>query len=157
MTSHLDDAINTGRKFHDNTAEHIRLLGRTIIGVFPREGDDDYPFAYTIGNHLKRLPELLVIGTAHAGFLNDLSEMMIAAGRPFLDGQLVRIGDARLPVKAIRANSSAQADYTIQAGQYFGREDYEVMQVMLPDRAGRFPGEDGCQPAYANIPVLRRN
>jgi hypothetical protein len=35
------------------------------------------------------LPELLVIGVARAGFLNDLSKMMIAAGAPFEDGQIV--------------------------------------------------------------------
>jgi hypothetical protein len=143
------------RKFYQGTTEHINRSGRSILGVFPCEGEDGYSFAYTIGNHLKGLPELLVIGTTNGAFLNDLSQMMIDTGRPFLNGQLVRIGDARLPVKIIRANSTAQADYTIQAGQYFGHEDYDVMQVLIPDPAGKFPGENGCQEPYSLFPILR--
>jgi Domain of unknown function (DUF4262) len=143
------------RRFYEGTAEHIRQSGRSIIGVFPCQEDDDWPFAYTIGNHLKDLPELLVIGTSNAAFLNDLSQMMIDAGKPFLDGQLVRINVARLPVKVVRANSAAQADFTIQAGQFFGHEDYAVMQVLMPDRTGKFPGEEDCQEPFSLFPVLR--
>jgi Domain of unknown function (DUF4262) len=142
------------REFHDGTTEHIRRSGRSIIGVVP-EADDDLPFAYTIGNHLKKLPELLVIGTCRAAFLNDLSELMIRTGKPFLDGQLVRINAARPPVKLIRANDIARTDYTVQAGQYLGHENYAVMQVLIPDRNGRFPGENGCQEPFSLLPVLR--
>ena len=143
-------------KFHRDTAAHIRRTGRSIIGVFPCEGDDGLPFAYTIGNDLKGLPELLVIGTSDGGFLDDLSRLMIAAGHTFEDGQTFQMAGARVPVKLIRANFSATADYTIQAGVFFGHHDYAVMQVLLPDRVGRFPGEPGCQQPYESAPVLRR-
>jgi Domain of unknown function (DUF4262) len=150
MTDEADE-----RRFHEGTTDHIKRSGRSIIGIFPCEDDDGWSFAYTIGNHLKNLPELLIIGTSNGRLLNDLSQMMLDVGRSFLDGQLVRIGDARLPVKIIRANSIAQADFTIQAGQYFGHEDYAVMQVLASDRTGKFPGEDGCQKPYSLVPVLR--
>ena len=90
-----------------------------------------------------------------AGFLNDLSEMMIAAGEPFEDGQLVRIENVRTPVKLVRASHVAKDEYTIQVGEYFGGGDYEVMQVLIPDREGKYPGEAGCKPPFSEIPVLR--
>jgi hypothetical protein len=70
--------------------------------IFLSEDDppDAMPFAYTIGNHEKRLPELLTIGTPDAGFLNPLSEVMIARGKPFADGEIVSI-DGKFPVKII--------------------------------------------------------
>ena len=140
---------------HEGTAENIKRFGRSVICVSPGEDDDGWPFAYTIGNHIKRLPELLVIGTSQGSFLNDLSQMMIKTGRPFLNGQLVRLEGARAPIRIIRANGAAQADYTIQAGEYFGHQGYAVMQVLIPDDAGRFAGEDGCQPPYSLYPLLR--
>jgi Domain of unknown function (DUF4262) len=47
-------------EFHRRTAAHIEREGRSIVGVFAADEDDGPPFSYTIGNHLKGLPELLV-------------------------------------------------------------------------------------------------
>jgi hypothetical protein len=148
MVNYLDE-------FRRTTAAHIERAGRTIIAVFPTEEDPGVPFAYTIGNHLKGLPELLVIGTAHAGFLNDLSRLMIASNAPFEDSQTLTMIGGRVPVKLIRASAAARAEYTIQAGEHFGHQNYSVMQVLMPDKQGRFPGEDGCDEPYASVPVLR--
>jgi Domain of unknown function (DUF4262) len=139
---------------HARTAEDIERFGRSILIV--GEGEEGWPFSYTIGNHLRELPELLIIGTSRGGaLLNALSQKMIDAGKPFENGQLVSVG-GRLPVKVIRCNvAAAQTDYTIQVGEYFGHQDYSVMQVLLPDRSGKFPGEDGCQPLWSECPVLR--
>jgi hypothetical protein len=44
---------------------NIRRYGRTVIGVFPDRDSPDPTndaFAYTVGNGLRSLPELLVIG-----------------------------------------------------------------------------------------------
>jgi hypothetical protein len=101
------------------------------------------------------LPELLVIGTSHAGWLNDLSQQMLDAGASFEDGQIVLIPGARLPVKVIRANGIAKTEYAIQAGQYFGTDSYPIMQVLIPDRNGTFPDETGCAAPFSAVPVLR--
>jgi hypothetical protein len=37
---------------------------------------------------------------------------------------------------------SVKSDMTIQAGQYYGDENYDVMQVVFPDVANLFPWED---------------
>ena len=141
--------------------QDIERCGRTIIGVFACE-EGDMPFAYTIGNaiHAIRqaaglLPELLVIGLAQAPFLNDLSQMMIDADAPFHDNQIVLMHGAEKPVKIIKPSDIARTEYAIQAGQFFGSENYQIMQVLLPDRAGKFPDDPGCQPPFSNIPILR--
>jgi hypothetical protein len=80
--------------------------------------------------------------------------MMIDADAIFEDGQIVLLPGAHLPVKIIRANDTART-YALQAGRYFGHNDYPIMQVLIPDRAGKFPDEAGCQPPFSDIPVLR--
>ena len=123
--------------------QDIDRCGRTIIGVFACE-PGDMAFAYTIGNAIHAtkaglLPELLVIGLAQAPFLNDLSQMMIDADAPFHDNQIVLMHGAEKPVKIIKPSDLARTEYAIQAGQFFGSEKYQIMQVLLPDRTGSFP------------------
>jgi hypothetical protein len=140
-------------KFYKSVTETINRVGRIIIGV---PGDEDGPgFSYTIGNHLKGVPELLVVGHSHADFLNGLSVLMCATGKAFEDGKTINMG-GRTPVKVIRANAAVRDEYTVQAGEYFGHQDYAVMQVLIPDKHGRFPGEDGCEEPYASVPVFRQ-
>jgi hypothetical protein len=128
----------------------IERDGRQILGVF-----DEPPFAYTIGNELKGLPELLFIGGArNSGFLNILSDMMIERGVRFTDGEIVDIG-GKYPIKIINANATAQAEYTIQAGVFYGHDLYQVQQVLVPDRHGHFPDDLQCDPHY-RMPVLAR-
>jgi hypothetical protein len=141
--------------FHRRTAAHIKREGRSIVAVFVADEDDGPPFSYTIGNHLKGLPELLVIGTPQGFFLNTLSHLMIAAGHGFEDGETVRMLGSKVPVKLIHASAAAREEYTIQAGEHFGHDEYEVMQVLIPDKQGRFPGDEDCEEPYASVPVLR--
>jgi hypothetical protein len=140
--------------FHENIARDIKRDGRSIACI-GGEGKGEFNFAYTIGNQTVSLPELLVIGVLNGSFLNDLSQQMIDRGRAFTDGELVRLPGARLPMKAVVVGSKARDEYTIQAGQHFGTEDYAVLQILISDKEGRFPDEPGCQPPYSHIPVLR--
>jgi hypothetical protein len=131
----------------------IDRYGRHIVGVFPTKDDVGPPFAYTIGNEEKGLPELLVIGVSrNGGFLNILSDMMVERGGRFADGELVDIGGP-YPVKVIDANATAQTEYTVQAGVFHGYENYSVQQVLVPDRDGHFPDDARCDARY-RMPVL---
>jgi hypothetical protein len=138
------------REFYAEMREIIREHGRHILGVFNCEDTTGPEFAYTIGNHDKGLPELLVIGTPKGGFLNDLSLIMINRGEQFADGEIVDIG-GRFPVKVVDANPAVRDEFTIQAGQYYGTEDYAVQQVLIPDREGRFPGDPNCDEPYKSF------
>ncbi len=139
--------------FHAGTVAHIEKHGRSIIGVFAC-ADDDIPFSYTIGNHLKGLPELLVIGSSRAPYLNDFSRLMIARGGPFANGEVVALPMLTLPMKFIVADTRAHENYTVQAGEYLGHQNYDVLQVLISDREGRFPDQPGCQPPWSTFPVL---
>jgi hypothetical protein len=137
--------------FFANIAADIDRDKRSIVGVA-----DSPPFAYTIGNQARGLPELLIFcSPAAAGLLNILSDLMIERGSAFADGELVNLG-GKFPVKVVCADARAQDEFTIQAGQYFGTEDYDVQQVLAPDRSGRFPDEPHCAPPYGEVPLLKR-
>jgi Domain of unknown function (DUF4262) len=154
------------RQMWEEVSRGIEQNGRFIIQVFPRaESGSKYDpindsFAYTIGNWTPRgLPELLLVGVSlggHlAGVLNDLSEKMIARECAFADGELVNLG-GKCPVCIIEASDSVKEKYTIQATTYQFGLNYRVMQVVAPDRNGRFPWEEGCQEPYKSVIVHRR-
>lgn len=107
-------------------------------------------FAYTIGNALHGLPELLLIGNfsprVAGGIVNELGQRMRDARRP-LEGDLDVGG--QFPVRIRRASSEARERYTLQVGRYLRHEEYDVLQVLLCDSKGVYPGEPGCEPGYA--------
>jgi hypothetical protein len=70
----------------------------------------------------------------------------------FANGELVSFGG--LPLKAVIANKTARDEYTLQAGEHFGTEDYAFLQILIPDRNGVFPDEPGCMQPYSRMPVL---
>ena len=131
----------------------IQRYGRCVLCVGGEA--DSPPFAYTIGNWLRGLPELLIIGTIKGALLNNLSQKLIERGAAFEEGELVNLG-GKFPVKIVTADQRAQRDYTIQAGQYHGTEDYPVQQVLACDRSGHFPDDPACQPPYSTLPMFNR-
>lgn len=131
----------------------IEAHGRTVLGVGV-EGNAP-SFAYTIGNWITHeLPELLTVGLVDPPVLNMLSEQMIRRRRAFDDGELVDLG-GRCSLMVINAGKLAKANYTIQAGRFYGHERYAVQQVLIPDKHGRFPDDPACEPPYRDMPVLR--
>jgi Domain of unknown function (DUF4262) len=146
-----DDDDNGFARIARKIVSDIDRVGRSIIGV-----GDAPPFAYTIGNSLVGLPELLVLGMVADDLLNQLSEMMIERGRGFDDGELVSLGGLR-PVKIVSATAEVvKTEYTIQVANFTDGDDYAVQQVVIPDKHGRFPGDPKCEQPFASIPQLRR-
>jgi hypothetical protein len=142
-------------ELHENIAGDIRRDGRSVLCIGREE--DSPAFAYTIGNALKNLPELLMIGNISAAYLlNDLSQRMIGRGGAFDDGELVDVG-GKFPLKVINADSErTQRDYTIQVGEHLGHENYAVQQVLICDKEGRFPDDPECARPYSTVPVLKK-
>ncbi len=109
-------------------------------------GETGTPFFYTIGNAELGLPELLLIGGFRAGIamaiLNELGQYMRERGQPLAEGML----DIGWTFPFVRqAGGNVRTEYTAQVGEYLGHERYEVMQVMICDRDGRYPGDEGCE------------
>src|SRR6516165_1637620 len=90
-----------GQKFYKEIKKIIKSHGRFIFGEDEGGGP---PFAYTIGNTEKGLPELLAIGIygRDALFLDHLSDIMVERGEPFQEGEVVDISkwsDDRYPTE----------------------------------------------------------
>ena len=140
----------------------IKSEGPMVLGVFPtKEAEIPFAFSYTIGNQAKGLPELLVIGSKCGAYLNEMSERMIKQSKAFDHGEVIETSallnapaSKKYRIKIINATNEAHEKYTIQAGVYFGTQDYKVQQIILSDEEGRFPDEVGCAPGYANVPIL---
>ena len=143
------------RRLHDDIDGDVKRDGRSVMCIGGEE--DSPPFCYTIGNALVGLPELLMIGSIKeqdANLLNRLSLKMLERHAAFDDGELVDAGTV-LPLKVINADKRAHDEYTIQAGQHLGHENYVVQQVLIPDKSGRYPDDPECAAPYAAMPVLK--
>lgn len=130
---------------------NIALSGQHLFLVFA--SGDAPAFAYSIGNALQGLPELLLIGDfpprVAGSILNDLGLMMRRACRP-LHGD-IDVG-GQFPVRLRQASADARQRFTLQVGRFLRHEEYDVLQVLLCDPAGIYPGEPGCEPAY-DVPL----
>lgn len=117
------------------------------------------PFAYSIGQHAKGLPELIVFGIPPAFAvpllyqLADHLEAEHAAGRTvgpgnvLLDGFNLPTALVEVPVEAARQYATVADDISKGQATY--------LQAVWPDRAGLFPWQPGCDKNFiAGQPVL---
>lgn len=128
--------------------QNIDAFGQHLFQVF---GEGAEPgFTYTIGNADRGLPELLLIGDfpsrIAAGLLNEFGAKMREDGKPLATG-LIDIGWS-IPIKIRQTGPLARSRYTIQVDQYLGHDRYSVLQVMVCDENGYYPGDAGCDPRY---------
>ena len=135
---------------YETIDEHIRAGGRHLMGVFGGEGP---AFTYTIGHHLKGQPELLLVGPAPnyvAGLLNHIGDSpdLMAQVAACRGGELLDAG-GKFPLKMLRVGPQAKAEYTVQATRFYGHADYDVVQLVAPDKQGRFPGEADCEAPWS--------
>lgn len=141
-------------KFYTNIAQHIAEYGHSILGVV----DDKETFFYTIGRAIRGEPEFLLVANVHpevgTDLLNTLSKLCKSSAEE-LNGEIIMLG-GYYGIRLLWANDTVRQDYTIQAGQFLEREDYDVVQVLIPDKAGRYPGDPACDMPYAQQPILRR-
>lgn len=143
----------------DMIRDHIAQHGQHIVRVLLTEDDPDdaLPFVYTIGNHERGFPELLIVGHAdddHMWILNFLGDLQRNRGKAFQHGELVSLGGT-LPVKLMDAGQVGREEYAVQTGVYYRTEDFGVMQVLLCDPAGRYPDDPECDEDYRKPqPVL---
>src|SRR5690606_7667972 len=122
--------------------------GQHLFQVFGEAADSG--FTYMIGNADRGLPELLLIGDflsrIAAGLLNELGAKMREDGKPLASG-LIDIGWS-VPIKIRQTGPLARSRYTIQVDRYLGHDRYSVLQVMVCDENGRYPGDAGCDLRY---------
>lgn len=144
------------KALHQSIKETILEHGQQCLGVFNDPDEEgSLPFMYTIGNYLKGLPELLLVGSADPAIqqlLNVLHKMVLERGSAFNHGELVNVG-GHYPLKIVDASNAAK-DYTVQVGVHFGTDDYRVQQVIICDPVGRWPDDPECIEPYKSMPYL---
>jgi hypothetical protein len=138
------------QRFYARISECIERTGRMVLGVGAVP-----TFSYSIGNHTRGLPELLIIGLSPNVALTLINRISDVGDLDNVkDGEIINT-TGPLGLKAIRCGWRAKEEYTVQASRYFGHDDYGLLQLLVPDTQGRYPGELGCDPPYRDIPVLR--
>ena len=129
-----------------------------IVSITERDRPGAQPFMYTIGNHEHGLPELLIVDTAldaFAGVLNRLGKIQRDRKIAFADEERISIG-GKFPLRIVDAGEIGRTQYASFVRIYYGTQEYEVRQVLLPDTQGRWPDTPGCAFPYANQPVLSK-
>jgi hypothetical protein len=143
-------------QIHDKIAKSGQAV--QIVSITERDRPGARPFMYTIGNHAHGLPELLIIDTAleaFAGVLNRLGKIQRDRKAAFADEERVSIG-GKFPLRIVDAGEVGRTQYASFVRIYYGTQDYQVRQVLLPDTQGRWPDTPGCDLPYANQPVLSK-
>lgn len=142
-------------KYNEAIKQKIAEMGRVI--VLQEGSKKERPYYYTIGNHEKGLPELLLIGKIQEDYgvkiLTDLSNVLNERGVAFADGEHYNMGGPH-DVLIYNTTVVAQIQYTVQTGLYYGHKDYSVQQVVLPDPNGKYPTDKVCHRDY-KVPLLR--
>jgi hypothetical protein len=138
--------------------DNIAAYGQHVMRVLLTADDppDAPEFMYTIGNHEHGLPELLIVGfgdSPFVGILNDLGSMQRRRRRGFIHDQVVDLGGS-FPVRIVDAGRIGREEYAIQVGVYYRTEAFEVRQVLICDRRGRFPDDPDCEEPYSKQPIL---
>jgi hypothetical protein len=132
----------------EKIAADVEKVGWSAIGVFPT-GEGGAPFTYTIGL-VKTLehPELIVYGLEHKQAHSILWSAI----------ELIKTEEVKLEPGKRYARVIQDLDVEMRAGHPSGRPanaarrfyegDVALVQLVLPDSEGRFPGEDGCDPMF---------
>ncbi|MEJ6846703.1 DUF4262 domain-containing protein [Sinorhizobium fredii] len=142
------------KKVFSKISSDIERCGRSVIGVF----GDETGFVYTIGNYLAGLPELLIVAPIHleqlGGLVNYASDSLLNKGpNEIADGSLIDIG-GKYPMKVRQVGVFAKNTFAVQASLYLKTDAYALVQLLLPDTQGRYPGDPDCEDPFRQQPLV---
>lgn len=122
--------------------------------------DDDSAvcYLYTIGNFSQGLPELLIIGLdppTGAQIANVVSDRLKEMDNPVQGMEDIILQEGGLAVRLVVVGHKAKTEWMHGATEYLGRDDYDVIQVVLPDFNGKFPSDPECEEPFNMMPILK--
>ena len=130
-------------------ADDIRTVGWSVSAVL---GDDIAPpWAYTIGLWLSHQgPELTMFGLP----VEHMTIILNTVGDRIANGTLIEAGDqvdgicpCSLGIRPVHASWRTTSLFAV-SDRYYGYVRPPCLQVVWPDRRGRFPGDPGFQARY---------
>jgi len=146
------DQAGAAWRRHDHSEDFINETVKShgwVVQLIREEGDLP-AFAYTIGLHRTfGGPELIVVGLRTEvmhGMLNDCGERMRAGetlpvGTPF-SGVLEDYDVLLRPV----TSPESYREYVGYGLWFYGGPNFPLLQLVWPDKEGRFPGQEGANP-----------
>lgn len=147
--------MSAAPSLHDDLDGLIATNGWAVLGVL---ADVDAPrFAYTVGLAALGLPELIVFGLpleVARHFLNQLGQRLRAGEQLPLDTDLHDVAEG-FASQLVAAPRQASDQYMFATQRRYPH--YRALQLVWPDRAGRFPWDGGFDQRFMALqPVLRR-
>ena len=140
---HLEDTIT------DAVAEHGWFVAKIEAG----ESDDEPAFAYTVGLYKTYdHPELICIGlptdVMHV-MLNNCGHLIKTGPKPPVGPPFAEVlDDFKVLLREVRARNSYDEHVGYAIWLNGGRE-FPLLQLVWPDKEGRFPGDPGTHPLMA--------
>jgi hypothetical protein len=156
------DSVGGAWRRHDDAEDFIvhavSEYGWAVELVEAGEAESEPAFAYTVGLHKTfGAPELIVVGLSRDvmhEILNDLGEQ-IKAGQPLPVGEPISgiIEGYPVRLREVRAPESYRA-HVGYALWFNGGYDFALLQVLWPDKQGRFPGDPDANAAVVALQPL---
>lgn len=114
-----------------------------MAGIFASENTPTY--TYTVGISPKFGFELIIMGPRYqiAGYiLNEIVTRHLAAGKK-LEMNVPQDWVGNMPAIFRECDPKKVRELGNQAFEYYGKEDIKFIQIVIPDREGRFPEDAG--------------
>jgi len=126
-------------------SEHLRKYGCSVIHVF----DADPKFSYTLGvEAISGRAEVIVpflSSSIALPLLNQYNEM-VKSGKVFELDRVYSDFQNAISVDVVfkKVLKSKYGHYFGKAVEFYGDDNFEAWQMVLPDKNGLFPWDDGC-------------
>lgn len=141
-------------QFVDNVRQDIERYGCSVVFV----GDEDPPFAFTVGLwERNRHAELIIFGLSGQVMANILNAIArkVGEGVTFSSSTYLPDVGGKFGIKVVPIHEAGLSRYFgFALGYYEG--PFPAAQVIWPDSAGVFPGDVNFNSDYAEVqPILK--
>lgn len=159
-----DSHADRFRPLLDDTTHHVKRGRWSVMAV---GGDDHEPnFHYTVGLHCQGYPEVLVFGLPYETGMHVLNavgdrfkeDIEISDGlllEEIVVGYAVKLRDLGQLIAFHDESDLDYFRYLLRFARHHGSDPdtLRAVQLLWPDKEGRFPEEPGAQ--HADMPLLR--
>lgn len=136
----------------------IQAVGWHAVGVFPREHEEGPNWAFSIGLvYSFRHPEVILLGLP----LQSCMSVLNVIGTEVKGGKRYEPGTAysdilQEPYKCTfrQVHPSHYRNYVGYALWFYENDAFPLLQCFWPDKAGRYPWDEGCNGYVANSQPL---